>query len=143
MWTNQLISKKLFGGFQMEYLHILGRVLFGGYFVYNGLNHFMNMKMMTGYAQSKKVPMANLAVPITGLMLLAGGLSYIFNFHVSAGSILLILFLLPTTFMMHGYWSSQDPMQRMGEMVNFTKNLALLGALFLFLSVRYTLGIPL
>lgn len=76
----------------MEYLHILGRILFGGYFVFSGFNHLSKMKMMTGYAQSKKVPLASLAVPFTGLMLLAGGLSYIFNFHVTAGSMILIAF---------------------------------------------------
>ena len=127
----------------MEYLNIIGRILFGGYFIIAGFNHLTKMEMMTGYAKSKKVPMAKLAVPFTGLMLLAGGLSYIFNFHVTAGSIILIAFLLPTTFMMHGYWSIQDPMQKMTERINFEKNLALIGALILFLSVRYTFGVPL
>ncbi len=127
----------------MEYLNIIGRILFGGYFIIAGFNHLSKMEMMTGYAKSKNVPMAKLAVPFTGLMLLAGGLSYIFNFHVTAGSIILIAFLLPTTFMMHGYWSIQDPMQKITERINFEKNLALIGALILFLSVRYTFGVPL
>jgi len=28
---------------------------------------------------------------------------------------------------MHDFWRIEDPMQRMGEQINFTKNLALLG----------------
>ncbi|MCX6173422.1 MAG: DoxX family protein [Ignavibacteriales bacterium] len=127
----------------MEYVNILGRILFGGYFVYNGINHFINLKMLTGYAASKKVPMANIAVMGAGLMLLAGGLSYILNFHVTAGTIILLLFLIPTSFMMHNFWAVQDIQQKMGDTVNFTKNLALIGALLLFLSIRYAFGFAL
>jgi putative oxidoreductase len=127
----------------MEYLHYLGRLLFGGYFIFNGYNHLANSKMMIGYAQSKKVPLANIAVPFTGLMLIIGGLSYLFNFHALAGTLLLIIFILPVTFMMHNFWSIQDPSQKMGEMVNFMKNLCLLGALILFAVLRSALGVPL
>jgi putative oxidoreductase len=35
---------------------------------------------------------------------------------------------------MHPFWKVQDPMAKMGEMVNFTKNLALLGAVAMFLA---------
>lgn len=122
----------------MQYVNILGRVIFGGYFIYSGIHHFTNLKMMSGYAQSKKAPMPQASVIITGLMLLAGGMSYLFNFHITIGSVLLILFLLPATFMMHNFWTIKDPMQKMGEMVNFFKNCALIGALLLMLSVHYS-----
>jgi uncharacterized membrane protein YphA (DoxX/SURF4 family) len=122
----------------MQYVNILGRVIFGGYFFYSGLNHFINLKMMSGYAQSKKAPMPTVSVVITGLMLLAGSISYLFNFHLIIGSGLLILFLLSASFMMHNYWTITDPMQKMGEMVNFLKNFALIGALLLMLSVHYS-----
>ena len=99
--------------------------------------------MLTGYAASKKVPMANIAVMGAGLMLLAGGLSYILNFHVTAGTIILLLFLIQTSFMMHNFWAVQDAQQKMSDTINFTKNLALIGALLLFLSIRYTFGFAL
>jgi len=122
----------------MQYVNILGRVIFGGYFIFSGINHFVNLKMMTGYAQSKKAPMPQVSVIISGLMLLAGGISYIFNFHLMIGSGLLVLFLLSASIMMHNYWAVQDPQQKMGEMVNFLKNFALIGALLLMLSVHYS-----
>jgi putative oxidoreductase len=101
------------------------------------------MKSMVGYSQSKNIPLANLAVPVTGSMLLAGGLSYLLDFHVTIGSILLIAFLVPTSFLMHNFWSVSDPMQKMGEQVNFTKNLALVGALLLFIYCRQMFNISL
>jgi uncharacterized membrane protein YphA (DoxX/SURF4 family) len=119
----------------LDILFLAGRVIFGGYFVFNGLDHFMKLGMMAGYAKSKGVPAPSIAVPVTGLMILLGGLSIILGFHPTIGSILLAAFLIPTSFIMHGYWRVQEPQGKMAEMVNFTKNMALLGALLMFLAI--------
>jgi uncharacterized membrane protein YphA (DoxX/SURF4 family) len=117
----------------MDYLFILGRILLGGYFVMSGINHFRHLTSMTGYAHSKNVPMPKQAVMLTGLMLLLGGLGILFWSYVTYAVYILILFLLVVSFKMHQFWKIQDPMQKMSEQVNFMKNLALLGALLLFL----------
>jgi putative oxidoreductase len=41
---------------------LVGRTLFGAFFIMSGLNHFQNLAMMSGYAQSKNVPSPRLAV---------------------------------------------------------------------------------
>jgi uncharacterized membrane protein YphA (DoxX/SURF4 family) len=119
----------------MIYLFILGRILLGVYFIMSGYNHFKNHKMLTGYAQSKGVPLAPLAVWFTGLMMLVGGLGILFWVYLKFSILLLAVFLLVTTFTMHQYWKITDPMQRMGEMVNFNKNMALLGALLILFAI--------
>jgi uncharacterized membrane protein YphA (DoxX/SURF4 family) len=119
----------------MSIIFILGRILFGGYFIMSGYNHFKHHGMLTGYAQSKGVPMPALAVWVTGLMMLLGGLGILFWVYLQASIILLAVFLLVTTFTMHQYWKITDPMQRMGEMVNFNKNMALLGVLLILLAI--------
>jgi putative oxidoreductase len=45
-----------------------------------------------------------------------------------------VLFLVPVTIMIHPFWKVQDPAAKMGEMINFTKNLALLGAVLMMLA---------
>jgi putative oxidoreductase len=35
---------------------LIGRLLFGGYFLYNGINHLRNREQMAPYAESKGVP---------------------------------------------------------------------------------------
>jgi putative oxidoreductase len=112
----------------------LGRILFGGFFIYSGYSHFANLGMMAGYTKSKGVPSAKAAVAVTGVLLLAGGLSTLFNFYPEVGLIALIVFLVPVTFLMHAFWKVQDPMAKMGERVNFMKNLALLGGTLLLMS---------
>ena len=119
----------------MEYLFVLGRILLGGYFIKNAFNHFKNLGMLTGYAQSKGVPMPKESVVVTGLMMLLGGAGILLGVYIEVSVALLVLFLLGTLFKMHRYWEVTDPMMRMGENVNFYKNLALLGALLMLLAI--------
>jgi putative oxidoreductase len=109
----------------------LGRIIFGAYFIYSGFGHFKNEKGLTGYAKSKGVPSARTAVLLTGAMLIVGGLGVLLNSYVSESATLLLIFLIPTTLMMHAFWRISDPMHKMSDQVNFFKNLALIGALLM------------
>jgi len=115
-------------------LWYLGRLLFGGYFLFGAYNHFANISMMSGYVQSKGVPAAKIAVAGSGVLLLIGGLSVLLNIYIPIGLAALAIFLVPVTMMMHAFWKVQDPGAKMGKMVNFTKNLALLGAVLILVS---------
>jgi putative oxidoreductase len=119
----------------MEYLFLVGRIILGGYFIENAYNHFKNVDGMAGYAASKGMPMPKVAVIVSGLMLLLGGLGILLGAYVGAAIFLLVLFLLGTLVKMHTYWKVEDPMARMGERINFYKNLALIGALLMLLSI--------
>ncbi len=94
-----------------------------------------NMKMMSGYAGSKGVPMPTAAIFVTGLLLLLGGAGVILGVYVKFALLCLALFLISVTFKMHDYWNVQDPMQKMTQELNFKKNLALLGAVFMALMI--------
>ena len=106
---------------------VAGRIMFGGYFVYSGIRHFTDRKMLIGYAKSKGVRWPTLAVLGTGTMMLAGGLSLLTGVKPKLGAGLVTGFLAGVTPQMHDYWNETDRMQRMNDMVNFTKNLALIG----------------
>jgi uncharacterized membrane protein YphA (DoxX/SURF4 family) len=112
----------------MRALFVLGRTIFGGYFLYNGINHFINREMMSQYAATKGVANAEVAVPVTGGLLVAGGLSVLAGANPRQGLAAIIAFLVPVTMRMHRFWEIEGDQQRMAEMVNFTKNLALVGA---------------
>ena len=119
----------------MKALFIAGRVLFGGFFAFSGLNHFLQLGFMAGYAQMKGVPAPALAVALTGVLLLAGGLSILFAAWPRVGIALLVVFLLPTSVIMHDFWSVADPMQQTVEMTSFMKNMALAGAALMLLAI--------
>ena len=112
----------------MRALFVIGRALFGGFFVYNGVNHFRHAESMQQYAASKGVPAAHRAVQATGALLLTGGWSVITGLKPREGLATLIAFLVPTTLQMHRFWEIEDPQARQAELTNFTKNVALVGA---------------
>ncbi len=120
----------------MRALFVLGRAIFGGYFVYNGLNHFLNQKMMSQYAASKGVANADVAVPASGGLLLAGGLSVLAGLKPRQGLAAIIAFLVPVSLQMHRFWEMEGQPQQMSEMVNFTKNMALVGAALALMQIE-------
>ena len=112
----------------MRALHVLGRAIFGGFFVYNGINHLQHSAGMGQYAAAKGVPAAEQAVQATGLMLLAGGLSIMAGLKPRQGLAAVIAFLVPVSLQMHRFWEEADAQKRQMEMTQFMKTMALVGA---------------
>ena len=114
---------------------LIGRLLFGGLFLYNGVNHFRNRAALVGYAQYKKVPAAGVGVLISGLWLVISGISIMAGIRPHTGALMIALFLFVVSPMMHDYWAATDDNTRMNDFLNFTKNLALAGAALMLLSI--------
>ena len=108
---------------------VLGRFFFALIFVMAGANHFSRQTI--GYAASQGVPLASIAVPLSGVLAIAGGLSILLGYRAKLGAWLIVLFLIPVTFMMHKFWTVQDPMMAQIQMVMFMKNVSMLGGALL------------
>lgn len=119
----------------MALAFLIGRILFGGYFLYNALNHFLNVGFMAQYAGSKGVPAPEVAVLGTGLLLLVGGAAILLGYAPLVGIGAIAVFLIGVTPMMHDFWNVGDPQMRMAEMVNFSKNMALLGGTLMLVAI--------
>jgi putative oxidoreductase len=104
---------------------LLGRLLFVLIFLKAGPNHFS--KPTIAFAASQGVPFASFAVPLSGVLALAGGLSVLLGFRAKLGASLIVLFLIPVTLIMHKFWTVHDAMMAQMQMVMFMKNLAILG----------------
>jgi len=85
------------------------------------------MGQTVAYAASRGVPLASLAVPFSGLLALAGGLSILLGYRARIGAWLIVLFLVGVTPMMHNFWTVTDPMMYQMQMVMFMKNVSMLG----------------
>ena len=105
---------------------LAGRVLFALIFIMSGPNHFT--KPTIAYAASQGVPLASLAVPFSGLLAIAGGLSILLGYRAKIGAWLIVMFLVPVTFMMHNFWAVADPMTKQMQMIMFFKNISMTGA---------------
>ena len=104
---------------------LLGRFLFVLIFVMSGPRHFMSQTI--AYAASQGVPMASIAVPFSGLLALAGGLSILLGYRARIGAWLIVLFLALVTPLLHRFWGVTDPMMYQMQFINFMKNLSMLG----------------
>jgi putative oxidoreductase len=114
---------------------LAGRIIAGGFFLMNGFNHFAQLNMMTGYAKTKGIPAPALAVGGSGVLLFLCGLSLLLGYHPTIGAALLVIFLLGVSFGIHNFWTVQDQQAKQGEMVNFLKNMAILGLLLMTLAI--------
>lgn len=101
----------------------------------NGINHFKNKKGLVEYASSKGTPAPGVAVTITGLMLLLGGLGVLLGIYTQIALWLIVIFLVGTSFKMHNFWKAPDAMTKMMEQTQFTKNMALAGAALMLMSI--------
>ena len=117
-----------------EIIFFIGRLLLGCFLLYNAYGHFANVQSLTGYAESKKIPMAKAAVIISGLLLLFGSYTVITGIRVTAGIVALALFFIPVTFTMHAFWK-EEGQSGMMEKIQFLKNLAILGAILMLLAI--------
>lgn len=110
----------------MKYTLLLGRILFSLIFIMSSFGHFGEQSI--GYAASKGVPMASILVPLSGIIELVGGLSILLGYKAKYGAWLIVLFLIPVTFMLHNFWTITDPMAQQMDMAAFMKNISMTGA---------------
>lgn len=124
----------------MDVLVLIGRVLFALLFLGSGYGHLAQREMMAGYAAGKGVPAAPVMVVLTGLQLLAGALMVAVGIWPDVGALLLAAFLVPTAFIMHGFWAETDPGAKVMEQTQFLKDLSLAGAALVMFAIFAYLG---
>lgn len=127
----------------MDVVVLIGRILFAVLFVGSAFGHLSQSEMMGGYAASKGVPAARAAVIGSGLLILVGSLMVAIGIWADLGALFLVVFLIPTAFMMHAPWKAEEG-QEQAEQTQFLKDLALAGAalaLFAFFATNPDLGL--
>lgn len=107
---------------------LLGRICFAIVFLLGTTGHFTGQDV--AYAVQAGVPLAKIAVPVSGVIAVVGGLSILLGYKAKWGAWLIVLFLIPVTLMMHNFWAVTGPMRAM-QLTNFYKNLSILGGAFL------------
>ena len=115
----------------MKYLPLIGRICFSAMFIVAAPGHFT--ARYAGIAAQAGVPAASLLVPLSGVLALAGGLSVALGYKAKLGALLLVVFLIPVTVTMHGFWAVADPMMGQLQFAMFMKNLSMLGGALLIM----------
>jgi putative oxidoreductase len=119
----------------MPYLFLAGRILYGGFLLVSGIDHFRHAHVLTVHAGSKGVPAPQVGVIASGLLIIVGGLSILLGLRPAWGVLFVTLFLVPTSLVIHNYWADTNPGVKQANFTNFKKNIALLGAAWMFLLI--------
>ena len=114
---------------------LIGRVLVGGYYLQSAFHHFTQVGHRARAAAAHGVPAPEVAVIGAGLLLLVAGLSFLLGLFPRIGVAAVVLFLVPVTLIMHAFWADHSLTQQQNDIINFTKNIALLGSSLMFLAV--------
>jgi putative oxidoreductase len=126
----------------MDELWLVGRILFSSVFIFNGIGHIVDLEGATRHAAAKGVGPARPGAVASGVAFVVGGTSVLFGIWGDLGALLLIVTLLPLTFLMHQFWAERDPGAKQMELSIFTRNIALIGGCVLLFSwfARDTFG---
>ena len=106
----------------------LGRLFFVLVFLMAGFTHFATPSI--AFAASQGVPMASVLVPLSGIIALFGALAILLGYRAKHGAWLIVVFLIGVT-PMHKFWGISDPMIQQMQMVQFMKNISMLGGALL------------
>ena len=119
----------------MAQAFLLGRVIIGCYYLFSAYHHFADVGALTHAAAAHGVPYAGAAVIVAGVLLAIAGVTLLLGVFPEVGVAAVVLFLIPVTLTMHAFWADHSPAARQADLVNFTKNFALLGSSLMFLGV--------
>jgi putative oxidoreductase len=108
---------------------LVGRILLAAIFVLSGTMKIVNHDQTVEHMVSAGIPAANVLAYVAGLAEVLGGLALVFGFLTRVAAMGLIAFMIVTTLAFHGFWNFEGQEQKT-QMVNFMKNLAIIGGLF-------------
>lgn len=119
----------------MSVMVLIGRILFSALFIGAAIGHLTAAEDTARYAAARGVPAARVAVYSSGVVMLIAGTSVLLGAWGDVGALLLAVFLVPTAFRMHAFWTETDAETRQHEMVHFNKDIALAGAALVFFAL--------
>ena len=112
----------------MDVVDIVGRILFALVFFQNGYRQLAHRANSVAYAKSFGAPSPEISVPVTGVVMLAGGALLVLGIWPDLAVLALAVFLVSAALVAHRYWEETDFGMRAGQEAQFMKNIAMTGA---------------
>jgi putative oxidoreductase len=113
-----------------KWLFVLGRVLLSAIFILSGLGKLPHFHDIAAMMAGKGIPLASVALVITLLIEIGGGLLILTGYKAKYAALVIALWLIPVTLVFHHFWGIPAEQQQ-EQMVNFLKNAAIMGGLLI------------
>ncbi len=114
-------------------LPAVGRCLLSLIFVAIAVGKVTGWSGFSEYMGSKHLVAVPVLLTLSMAVEFAGGLSVLIGWRARYGALLLLVYLIPVTAIFHNFWALQG-MQAQIEVVNFLKNVSIMGGLALIVA---------
>jgi putative oxidoreductase len=112
----------------------LGRLLFSLIFLASAAGKLANWAPPAQMIADKGLPAPGAFLSIAIVLEIVGGLMVLLGLQARWGGVLLLLFLVPVSFIMHNFWVLPAEQQQ-EQMISFMKNVALMGGALMFVAL--------
>ena len=107
---------------------LIGRILISIIFILGGMSKIAAFAMYRGFVAAAHLPLPKISLAIAIVIELLGGLAILAGLYTRFTAWVVFLYLIPTTILFHNFWAFQGA-ARIDNLVNFQKNLAIMGGL--------------
>ena len=110
---------------------ILGQLLLAGIFIKGGADAFMQPGGRVDKVAAAGLPNPKTAVELNGAAMVVGGAMLALDVAPKLAAAGLIGSMVPTTVVGHAFWKEENEAARHAQLIQFLKNLGLIGELLL------------
>jgi putative oxidoreductase len=97
-------------------------------FLISGYSKIGDFAGSAGYMASKGIPLAEVALALTILIEIGGGMMLVIGWKARWAALAICLFVVPATLIFHNFWAVEAA-QFQGQLNHFLKNVSILGGL--------------
>jgi putative oxidoreductase len=106
---------------------LLARVLLVALFLLSGPGKITGFAGTASYIAAHNVPLPALGVVIAIAVEIGGGLLVLAGWKARWAALIVAIFTVVAGVLFHAYWADADPAARMGNFINFWKNISIAG----------------
>lgn len=120
---------------QQNTLQLTARILLSAIFVVSLLSKITGLEGTIQFMSAKGIPLPSLLIWGAIATEFVGVLALITGYKMKEASILLVLYLVPTSLIFHNFWAMEGQQFQM-QLMSFMKNVSIIGGLLLLTSIR-------
>lgn len=114
--------------FLCSFFTLIARLCLAAVFVFSGIGKFIFFDVTAEALANKGFMAASILLFAAAFIELIAALSLIIGYRARVGAFILLLYLIPVTFLFHNFWDL-DGGERVLQQIMFLKNLAIFGGL--------------
>jgi uncharacterized membrane protein YphA (DoxX/SURF4 family) len=112
----------------------VGRMLLALIFILSAVGKLQDWQSTSQLMTDRGLPMPDVLLSISVGLELVGGVLVVLGLYARWGAVVLLLFLIPVSVIMHNFWAVPQEQAQM-QMINFMKNVSIAGGLVFLLAM--------